>query len=165
MPWSDIDTLLTGELVTAAMWTKVKDDMAFLERVGYAERTTDLAITQTAVANAQDLFSTGAITYEAVLHEIRVFIPRLSAGDGVFDLILKDGNTVVGTLLAGVASTSLQAVKCSHVLTPSAGSHTYKVAGWRGGTTDWNVRAGTGGSAGDATTFFPAWMDVRRVAT
>jgi hypothetical protein len=165
MPWNNITEYVFGETVEVAVWEDLVENNAFQEEIGAASRSSDLAITATSVGAAQEIMTLGALTYEAVPTLFEVWIPRISAGNAAFHLILREGSTVIETLLDGVANESEQGKLLGARLTPTAGSRTYNVAGWRAAGTDWTVRAGTGGTTGDSTTFGNARMRAVRIPT
>ena len=163
MPWTNPATRSSGYLVTAANWNELVNDLLFLARVNYTEFTADVSITATTVGTANQIVSSGAITYENVPHEIVFFMPRYTAPAAVTHFILRDGSTVLGTLTDAVSSDNISGTY-SRILTPTAASHTYNVAAWVGSGTG-TVKAGTGGTAGDGTTFLPGYIHVRRLPT
>lgn len=166
MPWTPPVTRAVDFFVSAAVWnTEHVDNLNYLREPHFSWFSSDVVISATTVGTAQAILPGSSVTYEAVPHMIEVFLPRLSSGDGALHVILKDGSTVVGTLLDGVAAASEQARMLGTRFTPTAAAHTFSVAAWRGGTTNWTARAGTGGVAGDATTFLNGWLRITRVAT
>ena len=165
MPWSIPATRSSGYTVTATNWNELANNFAFLAQVAYVEFTSDVNITATTVGTANQIVSAGAITYEAVPHYIEFFSPRWTAPAQVGNLILRDGTTVLGTLSQFVASQNHPDPYVLRVVTPTAASHTYNVAAWLGGAGTGTMRAGTGGAAGDATTFMPGFLRITRIPT
>jgi hypothetical protein len=164
MPWSNPATRSTGYLVTATNWNELANDLSFLAQVAYVEFTANVTLSATAVGSANQIVSAGAITYEAVPHYIEFGCGRITAAAGATNLILRDGTTVLGTLAQLAASSTNHPVHRAVQLTPTAASHTYNVAGWVASGSG-TVLAGTGGAAGDQTTYLPGFIRVSRVPT
>lgn len=163
MPWVNPSTRATSYSVTAGNWNELVGNQLYLAQVAYVEFTADVSITATTVGTANQIVSAGAITYEAVPHYIEFYSPRWTAPAQVGNLILRDGTTVLGTLSQFVASQNHPDPYVVRVLTPTAASHTYNVAAWLGGAATGTMRAGSGGTAGDATTFMPGFIRVTRI--
>ena len=122
-------------------------------------------ITGTSVGAANQIVSAGAVTYEAVPHRIEFYSPRVFIASAVLHLILRDGTTVLGTLGRFTSSEGGGPLSLNRRLTPTAASHTYNVAGWTVSAATHNVFGGTGGTAGDATTYLPGFIRIFRVPT
>jgi hypothetical protein len=165
MPWTDPSTRATAYSVTATDWNALVNNQLFLAQVAYVEFTADVNVTATTVGTANQIVSAGAITYEAVPHYIEFYSPRWTAPAQTGNLILRDGTTVLGTLSQFVSSQNHPDPYVLRVLTPTAASHTYNVAAWLGGAGTGTMRAGTGGTAGDATTFLPGFIRITRIPT
>lgn len=166
MPWVPITTRSTGYLFTASNFNDVANNLNFLDEVNYTAFTSDVAISATTVGTANQIVSSGAITYEAVPHMIEFYSPRWNAGTGACNLIIRDGTTVLGTLTQFVASVNHPDPYEYYRVTPTAASHTYNIAAWLGASGGSPLmRAGSGGSAGDATTFVPGFIRITRVPT
>lgn len=165
MPWVSIPTRSTGYNVTASNWNDLANNFAFLTQIAYVEFTADVSVTATTVGTANQIVSAGAATYEAVPHYIEFFSPRWTAGVAAANLILRDGTTVLGTLSQFVASQNHPDPYVLRVVTPTAASHTYNVAAWNASAATGTMRAGTGGVAGDATTFMPGFIRITRIPT
>lgn len=159
------DDITTGEVVTAAYLNTLGNDLRFLAQVAYVEYTSDVSVTATTVGTANQIVSAGAHTYEAVPHVIEFYCPRLNQAAVANNLILRDSTTVIGTLGQMAASQNEPSLFIRHYLTPSAASHTYNVAAWNGAPGTWTYKAGTGGTAGDATTFLAGYIAVYRIPT
>ena len=164
MPWSNPSTRSTGYLVTSTNWNELANDLAFLAEVGYTEFTSDVTISATSVGTANQVVSSGAITYENAPHMIEFYCPRYIPATGTTNIILRDGTTVLGTLCVIVTGDNPGELKLSRRLTPTAASHTYNVAAWNSASTG-TMKAGSGGAAGDATTFLPGYIRVTRLPT
>jgi hypothetical protein len=80
-------------------------------------------------------------------------------------VILRDGTTVLGTITQLPASSNNVAVQRAVRITPTAGSHTYNVAAWNSGAATATFLAGTGGTAGDNTTYLPGWIRAYTIPT
>lgn len=165
MPWSNPATRSSGYSVTATNWNELANDLSFLAEVAYVEFTADVSVTATTVGTANQIVSAGAITYEAVPHIITFYCARVTNAAVVNHLILRDGTTVLGTLQSNAASSNVGGIFVPRRLTPTAASHTYNVASWNAAAGTWTYQAGTGGAAGDTTTFFPGFIRIHRVPT
>lgn len=165
MSWSVPSTRSTAYSVTATNWNEIVNDLAFLAEVAYTEFIADVNVTATTVGTANQIVSAGAITYQAAPHLIEFYAPRWTAPAQTGNLILRDGTTVLGTLSQFVASQNHPDPYVVRRLTPTAASHTYNVAAWLGGAGTGTMRAGSGGTAGDATTFVPGFIRVTRIPT
>jgi hypothetical protein len=125
--------------------------------LGYVEVTTNTTISATAEGVANDIVSLGAITYTAQPIVVEFFFPRVTNGTGgsTFFVLLND-STVLGLVglnsASGVAGVGIP-VFGKRRFTPTAGSHTIKVAAYRN-TANSTVEAGTGAT----TTFFPGYI-------
>ena len=166
MPWTTAVTRSSGFSVTAAIWNSEHvDNLNYLKRVAYTEFTADVNVTATTVGTANQIVSSGAITYEAVPHQIEFYCPRVDQAAVTSFLILRDGTTVLGTMARMAASQNEPGIWTCRVLTPTAASHTYNLAGYNGAAGTWTYNAGSGGAAGDATTDFPGFIAIYRVPT
>ena len=165
MPWTHISTHATGYLYTATDLNNAWNNLTFLEEVAYVEFTSDVSVTATTVGTANQIVSAGAITYEAVPHLIEFHVARYTAPAQATNFILRDGTTGLGTLTQIAASDNEGSLYRARRLTPTAASHTYNVAAWLGGAGTGTVKAGTGGTAGDGSTYLPGWIRVTRIPT
>jgi len=98
--------------------------------LAYAYRNTDLAVTATSAAAAQDVISSGAVSYAGTRIKIEVFCARVKVTSGGYAIFaLWDGSTNLNVALGQVyyqGSVSLDApFYAQYFVTPSAGSHTY----------------------------------------
>lgn len=165
MPWTSPSTRASGYLVTAANWNEIVNDLLYLVPVNYTEYTADVAITATSVGTATQIVSSGAISYENVPHKIEFYCPVVVTGaTGGTNIILRDGSTVLGTIARLGASTTA-VVQAERRLTPTAASHTYNIAAWHNSAGTDTYNAGTGGTAGDATTDLPGFIRITRMPT
>lgn len=166
MAWhSSIPTRSSGYGVTATNWNDLVDNLNYLAEVNYTEFTADVSITATTVGTANQIVSSGAITYTADPILIEFSCGRFNAPANATQLILRDGTTVLGTLAQIAASATVHPLYTARRLTPTAASHTYNVAAWVTTSGTGTVKAGTGGTAGDATTYLPGWIRITRVPT
>jgi hypothetical protein len=165
MPWTTLSTHATGYLYTAANLNDAWNDINFLAEVNYTAFTADVSITATTVGTANQIVSSGAITYESVPHMIEVYLPRYTAPAQATNIIIRDGTTVLGTLTQIVSSSSQAALSLPYRVTPTAASHTYNAAAWLGGAGTGTIKAGSGGVAGDGTTYVPGFIRITRVPT
>jgi hypothetical protein len=124
---------------------------------GYAQVTGNTTISATTEGAANDIVTLGAITYPALPIVVEFFFPRVTNGTGgsTFFVLLNDA-TVLGLVglnsASGVAGVGIP-VFGKRRFTPTAGSHTIKVAAYRN-TANSTVEAGTGAT----TTFFPGFI-------
>lgn len=165
MPWNNITDYSTGELVTAAVWEDVVENMAFIEEVGYQEFTSSKNVTATAEGSADLIVTLPAIDYEAVPHELFFFSPRVTpvASGVVLRFVLEDSTTVIGHLgrvEINASGTSAVPVHLPYRFTPTAASHTYNIRAYTASGTA-AVEAGAGGSG----TLLPGFIRVKRVPT
>lgn len=159
------DDISTSETVTAAQYNAYGNSLRFLKRVAHQTFASDVSVTATAVGSANQIVSAGAITYEAVPHQIVFYCPRATNAAVVNHLILRDSTTVIGTLLSNAASANVSGVYAQAVLTPTAASHTYNVASWNAAAGTWTYQAGSGGAAGDTSTFLAGFISIYRIPT
>ena len=139
--------------------------MNFLKRVASATVTSDVSITATTVGTANQIISLGAVTYENVPHVLEFAGPRYLAPAASTFFILRDATTVIGTLAVASTSVHVGPFYISYPITPSAASHTYNLAAWLSGAGTGTMEAGSGGTAGDATTYLQIQAQARRVPT
>ena len=165
MPWNIPATRSTGYLVTAANWNEVANDLAFLAEVAYTEFTADVSITATTAATANQIVSAGAVTYEAVPHMIEFWVARYASPAAQTWFLLRDGTTILGTLANVQASDVEPGFALMRRLTPTAASHTYNVAAYNQSAGTGTLKAGTGGTAGDGTTYLPGYIRITRIPT
>jgi len=125
----------------------------FLKRLAYVEFTSDVSVTATTAATANQVVSAGAVTYEAAPIEIEFWTARYTAPAQQTWLLLRDGTTILGTFGNVQASDAEPGMTLKRSITPTAASHTYNVAAYLGGAGTGTFKAGTGGSAGDGTTY------------
>lgn len=166
MPWnSSLSTRSAGFSVTATEWNKLINNLNFLAEVNYTAYTADVSVTATAVGSANQIVSSGAITYEAVPHMIEFYCPAYNAPAQETRIIVRDGTTVIGTLGRVGASAATAPLPLACRVTPTAASHTYNIAAWLGGAGTGTMNAGTGGTAGDATTDLAGFIRITRIPT
>jgi hypothetical protein len=104
--------------------------------LAYVERTTSQTVTGSEISPT-DIVSSGAVTYAAARILIEFYSPAVTVGSGSSSCIvtLWDGASNLGWFaLSGQTSASQvsAAMYAKRYLTPSAGSHTYKVRAWPG---------------------------------
>jgi hypothetical protein len=166
MPWTTATTRSAGYSVTATVWNSEHvDNMNFLREVNYTQYTADVTLNTTTVGTAVQIVTSGAITYEAVPHVIEFFCPALRSSTGQCFLILRDSTTVLGTIMREVASGDPGEIKASRRLTPTAASHSYNIAGWLSAAGSWVASGGSGGTAGDGSTYLPGFIRIWRIPT
>lgn len=164
MPWVDPSTRATDELVTAANWNELVNNFLYLQEVNYTGFTADVSVTATTVGTANQIVTSGSITYEAVPHWIEFSVPYYVPPAQTTFVILRDGSTVVGTLLRVVASQDGPLQRRVR-LTPTAAAHTYNIAAWLSGAGTGTMHAGSGGTAGDSTTDLAGHIAIYRQPT
>jgi hypothetical protein len=166
MPWTTATTRATGFPVTAAVWNaEVVDNMNFLREVAYTQFTSTVAITATTEGTANQIVTSGAITYEAVPHLIEFFSPVTTPVDAILlRFVLEDSTTVVGHLgrvdIDVAAASPNLPIYLVHRLTPTAATHTYNVRAYTTSGTA-NVQAGAGG----AGALLPGFIRITRIPT
>jgi len=151
MAWTTPRTWTTGELVSAAQLNEqVRDNISYLKDIVYVEFTTSVTVTATVESTPTDVISSGAITYAATPIEITFGSSSvLPAGSATASVVLHlwDGATEIGRIAhvqgSGNATTRTP-VYATVRLTPTAGSHTYKIRAHQAGGNG-TVEAGTGG--------------------
>lgn len=165
MAWVIPTTRSTGYTVTAANWNELANDFAFLAEVNYTAFTSDVSITATTVGGANQIVSAGAITYQNVPHMIEFFCVRYVAPAQTTNVQLRDGTTVLGTVTQINSSTNQAPFYVSQRVTPTAASHTYNISAFLSGAGTGTMKAGTGGAAGDGSTFLNGFIRVSRIPT
>lgn len=130
--------------------------------LAYVEFTADVTITAVTPGTAQDVVSSGAVTYDGTAVIIEFFCPSAEivlAGNLIG--YLQDGATELGALgIIKEAATGPglgNAFLTRRKLTPSAGSHTYKVTGYKSSTTA-VFHANSGGSGN----YLPGYIRVTK---
>ena len=158
MTWNTITTKVTGNLVTAAEWVDIRENMLFLEEVAFVQFTSNVSVTTTADI---DVVSSGAITYEAVPHLIHFQCTRVAVGaSGFLRIHLYDGATGLG-MIASQPASSGGSVSAFAYLTPTAASHTYKIVADNTASQTSTIVAGAGGVDTDR----PGFIRITRVPT
>ena len=158
------DDIATSETVTAAYLNQLGNSLRFLKRVGETVFSADVSITATTAGTANQIASLGAITYENVPHLLEFHFVRYSAPVAISTFLLRDGTTILGTVTRNAASENIALPYFAYPITPTAASHTYNIAGFVASGTG-TVEAGTGGTAGDATTYLQGFIRITRVPT
>lgn len=159
------DDVSTSELVTAAQLNALGNSHRFLKQIDYTEQASDVTVTATTVGTAQTLVSSSAFTYEASPIRIEFDCPAVSSINAVVNIILRDSTTVLGTLRQLPTSSLNNGISLSRQFTPTAASHTYNIAAWNESADTVVFEAGSGGTTGNATTFFPMSIRITRVPT
>ena len=162
MAYSNPSTRSTGYTVTATNWNEYANNFKHLLEVNYTAFNSDVTVTATTVGTANVIVAAGSITYENVPHWIEFFSPRWTAGAAATNLILLDGSTVLGTMSQFIASQNHPDPLVKTRITPTAGSHNYKIAAWNASAATGTMRAGSGGTAGDASAFEPGYLWITR---
>ena len=130
--------------------------------IGYAQITATVSITDTSEATATALISSGALTFDgaavyAEVYSAAVSSPSNAVGSTTW-LTLFEGSTElcrlvqISCLVTGTSAVTQVASRFK--LTPTAGSHTYKVCGFVGSVTGNPLLvAGAGGTGAIAPAF------------
>lgn len=130
--------------------------------IGYAQITAFTAITDTSEATATALISSGSLTFDGSPVYAEVYAAGMSSPSNAVGsttwLTLFEGSTelcrlaFISCLVSGTGAT-LQ-VDARFKMTPSAGSHTYKVCGFVASVTGTpGLTAGSGGTNGIAPAY------------
>jgi hypothetical protein len=159
------DNQTTGHLATAAELNAFGNSLRFISQVNYTEFTSNVNVTATTVGTANQIVSSGAHTYEAVPHRISFQCSAVQSIGADVRLILRDSTTVLGTLTILNSGASSTPIFLQRIVTPTAASHTYNVAAWLSAADTVAFVAGTGGTAGDGTTFLPGFIEIVRIPT
>lgn len=165
MAWVNPSTQTSGHLVTAGNWNTFVNNFLHIDEIIYAEFTADQSITATTVGTAQQIVGSGSRTYEAVPTLIEFYCPRYTAAVNTCNVILKDGSTVIGTIAQLAGSQNSSPFYTATRITPTAATHLYQISAWVSAAATGTFKAGTGGAAGDATSFMPGWIRCSRIAT
>jgi hypothetical protein len=170
MAWTTLRTWTTGELVTAAMMNQqIRDNMGYLGELYYAERTTALTLSSTSSTSPDDVMAGAALTYAATPIVIEFYAPAYqtpsTAAGHNCNITLWDGATDLGLIAkvvgpgnsVGTTQTPIYVVR---KLTPTAGSHTYKIRAYFANT------AGTFNfGAGGVGNFLPGFLRITGVVS
>ncbi len=143
---------------------QLRDNISYLKDIAYVEFTADVTITSTVEATPTDVVSAGAITFAATPIEISFFTSALETAAATSASVvvnLWDGATNLGRI--GQITTSAAAVSRAPMnvvtrLTPTAGSHTYKITAYQANGNGL-VRGGTGGSGN----YRPGYIRIRGI--
>ena len=130
------------------------------EQIAYAELTANISCPANTSA---DVVSSGAVTYDGKPILIEFYAPALDVGapSGVSYLALYDGATELGWLALAAWGTvgGTTPVLARRRLTPTPGSHTYRI---RLGTS--NTAGGIRASAGGPGLNLPAYIRITKAA-
>jgi hypothetical protein len=128
---------------------------AIPEEVDYAEVTSQVSITATTEGAATTVVAGAAVTYDGATEiVIEAFLPYVAingVANDVGQLVLYDGSTSLGKVetihaqVTGVTGT-VPGVHVRRKLTPSAGSHTYSIRGYKTSGSTFIAGGGAGGS-------------------
>lgn len=131
----------------------------------YVEKTSNTTITATTDGNSNGtaIIDGNAVTYDGstrILIEFWAIALEINEPN-VGHINLYDGTTDLGRLIlfgigAGTGTTDSTGYG-ARFLTPSAGSHTYHIRGWKSGGT-----FTVGGGAGGASTLMPTWYRITK---
>lgn len=116
----------------------------------YKAITSTVTVSGSSIGAATTILTMNATTFDGAAVWLEFYSPQVSPGVGAsyIEIHLMEGSTDLGMIarVEGTTGTSVHAkVRVGGLLTPSAGVHTYKIAGVRSGG-DWDIRAGAGGA-------------------
>jgi hypothetical protein len=120
--------------------------------LNYVQFTSDVTISATTAATANTIVTGGSISYDgATIALIEVFVPGCSSGDAGSEVVLTLYQDGVGIGLFGAMTIDGNAIADAFYgvrrMTPSSGSHTYSLRGYRvNSNNNSSVQAGVGGA-------------------
>lgn len=170
MSYTTPPTKASGDTLSATDWnTYIKDNFTQLESRKDADFTTftaDVTVSSTTEASGTTIVTAGAVSCNGTdVYEIEFFSAYVSiaanASGNTLWLSLFEGSTQIGRLgvVANSANTQIgQPFLIKYRLTPSNGSHTYKITGHRSNANG-TVSAGSGGTGAAV----PGYIRVRKV--
>jgi hypothetical protein len=160
MTWTAPRTWSTGELVTAALLNEqIRDNLSYLKDITLVTFTSNVSVTGTAFV---DIVSSAATDYGATPIIVEFYCIRVTAGgSGSVVLSLRDGATDLGRFLALSTSESSNPTYAAVKITPTAGSHTYKISAKNLTSQTSTVFAGAGG----ADLNLPGYIRIRGIAS
>lgn len=117
--------------------------------IAYVEFTSNVTISGTDATTPSDVVSSGAINYDGAVRVCVEFyasnVQAANGSDAAVLLHLWDASTDLGRMGSWQGQNQAAPAFLKRYLTPSAGSHTYRVRGWRT-VGDGTVEAGSGGT-------------------
>lgn len=153
--------------MTSLTDTQVVTASGGLVELGYAESDANLVISATTGAGMDNISPEltvvcdgGPIMVEFFCAGARATVDAAGTTDALLFTLKVDGSVeeerlgVVGNVAGGYGS--LTPIKLSHRMTPSAGSHTFRVGGWVS-------NAGRTGYIGGGSPYPPAWIRVSKI--
>lgn len=114
--------------------------------IGYAERTTTATITASAEASPDDVVSLGLLSYAAAPIVLTFFSPTIDPASALLRVSLWDGSTNLGMIWQALGSSGTSGAVAVFRLTPSAGSHTYRIRAFNAGGGTSTIYGGTAGA-------------------
>lgn len=128
--------------------------------VAYAEVTAGVTLPDSAAVT--DLVTAGAFTADGTsAYLIEFYCPLVANFGGETRIVLREGATELGLLEQRINASQQSSAYVARRLTPTAGSHTYKIAAYRyAGTGQPIFAAGAGGA--DATAL-PMFIRITKV--
>ena len=126
--------------------------------IGYTQIVANVNVTDTAEGTATALITSSALTFSGAAAIAEFFTPSALGPTGGFMVFsLWEGATQIGRLveMGGISGGQAQMAICARYrFTPTAGTHTYKVAGWVASTTGTPlIKAGSGGTGADVPAY------------
>jgi hypothetical protein len=158
MAWTTPATFATNEspLASTKLNTHIRDNMRELwHEVAYVEFTSTVSVSSVAEASPTDVVSSGAITYVANPIIVEFFSPRFMHSAASGGVSLWDTDAINVGRLHESAATGATPMFVSRRLTPSAGSHTYKVRMWAS-----NAAGSAAAGAGVGSAFLPGYIRI-----
>jgi hypothetical protein len=128
----------------------------------HTERTTPRTVNATVLASADQIITSGAQNYDAVLTKFEFYCPRVEPGPEQCFLIIRDGTTVLSTIARFKLSQDQPAAYVPWFTTPTAGSHTYNIAGWVQAAASWTFNAASNGNTGTSASDAPMFLRISK---
>ncbi len=157
---------VTVALALVALALLVSVSGARAAELAYAELSASVTVTSATQASPTDLISAGAISFDGTTRVlVEGYAAQIDAGAAAKEtqVDLWDGATNLGAV-GGFGLTGSSGVYASipfrfaKYVTPSAGSHTFRIAGWRVTGANWSFVSGTY----YGTVYAPAFIRVSR---
>lgn len=149
-------------IVDSAQSTGLKYDLPPGFQVGFAEKTTDTVVTSITEGTPDLVLSLGALTYLNRPHWFTFYCPAVTVTGAAAQLLhLWDDVTSISRVWQNNndVNGTFNGPNFMFRYTPSAGSHTFKIMGWRSGGTSYTLEAAPWG--GGAGTFGPIQFSSR----
>lgn len=133
--------------------------------LAYTEYTANVTISATVEASATTIVTASSLDLDGQAILVEFYCPRLDVADTADDVLLTlwDGSTDLGRLSWQIVTGADIAwpVHLARKITPTVGSHTYSVRGWKVGAGSAVANAGSGTSG----SLLPGFIRVSRAFT